>query len=303
MKTNLTILDASGTAFFLRELEYVKAKSYDVVYQDLIARELFPVSNEAPEAVDTITYRTYDMVGMAKLIHAYSNDLPRVDVTGKETTIKVYPGGSAFAYSRDEVLKSQMTGLSLDQRRANTCQRAFEQLVDDIAWNGDAATGMIGVLSDPNVPSTNSTTATGWLAATPDEIIADVNTAVGTYNESTRMKEKSNTLLLPVTEYNHINGTPRASNSDTTIAKFILMNIEGVNEIRAVNELSDTGVAGSRTAILYDKNPDKLQLEIPKELEFLPPQEKGLMLEVNTWGKIGGVNIYYPLSMLKIADI
>lgn len=303
MKHNITIVDASGAAFFLRELEHVKARSYDVVYQDLIARELFPVSNEAPEAVDTITYRTYDMVGMAKLIHAYANDIPRVDVTGKETTIKVFAAASAFGYSRDEILKSQYTGLPLDQRRANASQRAFDQIVDDIAWNGDAVSGLIGVLSDPNVPSTNSVTVGGWLAATPDEIIQDVNVMVGTYNETTRMKEKSNTLLLPVAEYNHINGTPRASNSDTTIAKFILMNVEGVNEIRACNELSDTGISGARTAILYDKNPDKLQLEIPKELEFLPPQEKGLELEVNTWGKIAGVNIYYPLSMLKLEDV
>ena len=48
MKSNITILDAGGTAFFLRELEYVKAKSYYGVYQDLVVRELFPVSNEAP---------------------------------------------------------------------------------------------------------------------------------------------------------------------------------------------------------------------------------------------------------------
>lgn len=299
----LTILDADGTAFFLRELEYIKAKSYDVLYQDLIARDLFPVSNEAPEGVDTITYHTYDHVGMAKLIHSYAKDLPRVDISGKETTIKVFPGGSAFGYSRDEILKSQMTGLPLDQRRANASQRAFEELVDNIAWNGESATGLIGVLSDPNVPLTNSTTTGGWLQATPDEIIADVNAMVGTYNESTRMKEKSNTLLVPVAEYNHINGTPRASNSDTTILQFILKNVEGVDNIVACNELSDIGASGSRIVILYDKNPDKLQLEIPKELEFLPPQEKGLELEVNTWGKIGGVNIYYPLSMLKMDGV
>ena len=297
MFKNVTILDNAGQAFFARELEHIKATSYDVIYADLIARELFPVSNEAPEGVDSITYRTYDMVGSARIINNYADDLPRADIMGKEVTIPARAIGTSFGYSRDEILKSQMTGLPLDQRRANAAQRAWEEKVDSIAWLGSAIDGLIGFLSHPNIPSLASGVAGGWIASgDPDAIIADVNAAFGKVRADTRMKENPNTLLLPVLEYNYISGTPRASNSDTTILTFLLANVIGLKEVRPVNELVTD-------AVIYDKSPDKLQLEIPKELEFLPPQEVGLELKIPAWGKTAGVNIYYPLSVLKITSI
>jgi len=302
MLRNITILDANGSAFFERQLEFIKAKSYDVVYQDLIAREVFPVSNEAPEGSSTITYRVYDQVGMAKIIASYASDLPRADITAKEVTIPVRAVGTSFGYNRDEIIQSQMTGLPLDQRRSNACQRAWEEVVDSVAWNGDAVSGLKGFFNNPNVPISASVTAGGWLAATPDEIILDVNTLMGTAIETTRLKERPGELLLPIKEYNHINGTPRSINSDTTILKFIMMNVEGLNSIRPVNELS-VGVAGARSAFLYTNDPEKIQLEIVKELEFLPPQERGLELLVPAWGKLAGINMYYPLSAIELSGI
>ena len=291
---NITILDGSGAAYFARELEFVKSKTYDVEYADLIARELFPVSNEAPEGSDTITYRTYDMVGSAKIISSYADDLPRADVYGKETIIPVRAVGSSFGYNRDEILKAQMTGAPLDQRRANAVMRAWEEVVDDIAWNGSTTHGLIGFLSHPNVPSL---AATGlWSAMTADAIIQEVSSWFGQVRADTKMKEAPQTLLLPVLEYNRIASNPRSSNSDTTILQYMLNNVVGLKEVRPVNELT-------KNAFIYDKNPDKLQLEVVKELEYLPPQERGLELLVPAWGKTAGVNIYYPLSILKITDI
>lgn len=299
MHPYITILDAGGQAFFLRQLEYVKARSYDVMYQDLIARDLFPVSNEAPEGADTITYETFDRVGRARIIMNYADDLPRADITGAETVIKVRGIGTSYGYSRDDILKAQMTGMQLDQRRANAAMRAYEEQIDSIAFNGDAKSGLIGFFTDPNIP-TLVANAGSWLTATPDAIIDDINRAMGNVRITTRMKEQPGTLLVPVLIYNRIAGTPRASNSDTTILTFILQSVVGLNEVIPVNELEGAKAA---SAYLYDKNPDKLQLEIPKEITFLPPQEKGLQLIVNAWGKCAGVNIYYPMSVLEITGI
>jgi len=300
--SNITILDADGVAYFARQLEHIKAKSYDVIYQDLIAREIFPVSTEANEGADTITYRSYDMIGMAKIIAAYAHDLPRADITGKEVTIPVRAIATSFGFNQDEILKANMTGKSLDQHRVNACQRAWEQRVDDIAWNGDATSGLPGFFSNTNIPVTPSITVGGWIASTPDEIIQDINTLMGTVLESTKLKERPGNLILPVAEYNHINGTPRSANSDTTIRQFVMNNVEGLNDIRPVNELS-TGAGGTRNAYLYTKSAEKMELEIVKELTFLPPQERGLELLIPAWGKMAGLNIYYPLSVLQLSGI
>ena len=66
-----------ASVFFARELDHVKAQSYDVEYPELTALHLFPQSSEADPGAETITYYTYDKTGLAKIIDNYSTDLPR----------------------------------------------------------------------------------------------------------------------------------------------------------------------------------------------------------------------------------
>ena len=188
-------LDADGAFFFQRQLEHIKSKSYDVRYADLKARELFPVSNEGGAGITSITYRTYDQVGAAKIINAYADDLPRADVKGKETSIPVRSVGISYGYDLDEIQSSQMVGASLDQRRANAARRAVEQVVNDVAFYGDTTSGLPGLFSNPNIPTgavvasgTGSTTQ--WANKTPDQILFDVNDLFTDIFDTTKMVEK-----------------------------------------------------------------------------------------------------------------
>ena len=72
-------LDANEGVFYARELEHIKARTYDKKYPALTYRELIPISMEGGEGITSITYESYDRVGMAKLINAYAADLPRPD--------------------------------------------------------------------------------------------------------------------------------------------------------------------------------------------------------------------------------
>ena len=45
-----------ASVFFARELDHVKAQSYDVEYPELTALHLFPQSSEADPGAETITY-------------------------------------------------------------------------------------------------------------------------------------------------------------------------------------------------------------------------------------------------------
>jgi len=293
---NITLLDSSGQAFLSRQLEFIKSKTYDVVRQDLVARNFIPVSNEAPEGVDTITYRTYDTVGAAVIISDYADDLPRADVFAAETTVNARPVGSSFGYSVDEILKSQFTGIPLEQRKANAVAEAFETKIDEIAWNGDVTYNLLGLLNHPNIPTKASITTAGWVGASAEEVIQDTNELIGTVRAATRMKERPSVLLVPVLAYNYISGTPRSTQSDTTIMSFVLQNVVGIERIEPINELTDS-------AILFDSNPDKLQMEVVKELEFLAPQEDGLQIVVPAWGKTAGTNVYYPLSAIYLTGV
>lgn len=296
-------LDASDSIFFSRELEHIKARSYDVQYQDLLAREMFPTSDEAGAHATSITYRTYDRVGMAKIISNYAKDLPRADVTGKETTSPVRVIGLSFGYNIAEITSSNATGKSLEQRRANAVQRGTEETIDKIAWFGDSAHGLPGFLTNPNVP--NGAVAPGaggtteWTSKTPREILDDVNDLFASVFETTLQKERADTLMLPTAQWSHIVTTPRSDSTETTIINYIVQNspyLNSVADVKPVPEMKGAGTGGTDLMVAYTRSPDKLTLEVPLELQFLAAQERGLEVEVPSWAKVGGVIIYYPLS-------
>ncbi len=304
------LLDAPQGAFFQRELELIKSQSYDVQYADLIARSLFPVSNEGGFAITSITYRSYDKVGAAKLINNYAKDLPRADVGGKEVTIPVKEAGTSYGYTVKEIAASQLTGRSLDQQRANASRRSVEELINDIAFNGRTDAGLPGFLSNPNIPTVTVVNGAGgtpqWTTKTPDEILFDINDLFGDIFENTKMKERADTLLLPPTNWNYIASTPRASNSDTTILQYIVQNspfLNSVDDVIPVNELVGAGTGGVNIMVAYTRRPDKLQLEIPGELQYFAPQEQGLEIVIPGMASIAGVNVYYPLSAAVAEDI
>jgi hypothetical protein len=50
MHEKYTNLDSEAGYFFERELEQVKAESYDVLYPDLLARDIFPLDTTSKPA-------------------------------------------------------------------------------------------------------------------------------------------------------------------------------------------------------------------------------------------------------------
>lgn len=297
-------LDASSSIFFRRELEFVKARSYDIEYADLMARQLFPVSSEAGAYAQVITWTQYDRVGMSQIISSYAKDLPRADITGEQISSPVRAHGLSFAYTVDEIMTAQAVGKNLEQRRVNAVTRGSEETIDNIAWYGDSATGLPGFLSNPNIPTGPVAPGVGggttWASKTPAEILADINNLFGTMYAVTLKKEKATRLLLPVLQWNYIMSTPRSENSDTTIAAYVVANspwLSSLDDIMAINEMDGAGTGGADMMAIYTPDPDKLTLEIPLELQFLPAQEIGLTFEVPSWGKVGGVIVYKPMSI------
>ena len=140
----------AASVFFARELDFVKSQSYDVEYPEFTALSLFPMSSEVDPGAETVTYYSYDKTGLAKIISNYATDLPRADVKGKPTTAIIKSLGDSYGYSIQEMRASRMAGKSLDTRKAESARYQIDYLNNKIAWNGDAETGLKGVLSTDN---------------------------------------------------------------------------------------------------------------------------------------------------------
>src|SRR5574344_902710 len=142
-------LDANESIFFNRELETIRAKSYDTKYDDnfkMVA--LLPISMEADPLDFQITHRIYSRVGVAKMGGGdYATDFPSVDVFGTEVTVKVYPIQASYKYNKDEIARAARAGKPLEAMRANAARKAIEKKLNDIAMTGESTTGVKGLFN------------------------------------------------------------------------------------------------------------------------------------------------------------
>lgn len=140
----------AATVFFARELDQVKAKTYDKQYPELSALAYFPITSEVNEGAETTTYYSYDVTGMAEIINNYATDLPRVDVKGDSHTANIRSIGDSYGYNVQEMRASRMAGKSLDARKGAAARRASDYMVNKIAFAGDKKHNLIGIFSEEN---------------------------------------------------------------------------------------------------------------------------------------------------------
>jgi hypothetical protein len=301
-KIHTTQLDAGESFFFARELEYIKSKSYDIEFPDMKAFKHIPISTEAGDGAQSITYAQFEEVGLARIIESYGDDLPRADIRGKEYTQLVKSVGVSYGYSIQEIRAALMVGRSLTQRQANSARRANDQKINRLAWFGDTNYGIYGMVNMPNVPAfavpaTGTGATTQWVNKTPDQILGDLNQVANSIVALTKGVEMPNTVLLPVAQYTLIASTPRSPVSDTTILEYFIQNNPFISTVDWVPELAGAGPSGEDIMIAFDKNPDKLTMEIPMPFTQYPPQERGLEFIVPCESRFGGIIVYYPLSI------
>ena len=295
----MPVLDSNGLAFFQRELDHIKSKTFDVLYPDLTFRKLFPVTGDTPAGADSVTYQVYDKSGKVNIVAKNAKDLPRVDVDGKEVTRLVRTLATSFGYNVIEIMNSQMVGKSLDQKRANAARYAIEREFNRIAWLGDAAHNMYGLLTHPGVPSGNAPTGSWTPATDPSDILADINDAFNTVYTQTNAVERANKLALPPEQYALIATTPRTTTSDKTILTWIIENtpqLGSANDVIVAPELIGAGAGSVDVMAVVSTNPEKMEFEIPMETMFLPEQEQGLEYVVPVIARCAGLQMYYPLS-------
>ncbi len=295
-----TNLDAAESVFFERELEHRKSKTYDVIRAPLKAFELIPVSTEAGAGAESIVYEQYDSTGIAKIIANYADDLPRADVKGKEFTAMVKSVGNSYGYSLQEVRAAQMAGKSLEQRKANAAGRSQREKWNKIAFFGDEENNLPGWLNNPNVPSApvaaGSSGDTEWVNKSPSEKLKDMNDAANAIVALTNGAEIPDTLVLPIEQYSDIASTARSDTSDTTILEYFLKNNPYIKSVEWANELAGAFPGGTDGFIVYRRDPDAMEFEMPVSFEQLPVQEKGLEYLVNCHSRVAGTIVRYPLS-------
>lgn len=294
-------IDANESAFFKRELEVVKSKTFDVKYKPNVALALFPMSAENP-AAEVITWRQFSRVGMAKMISDYAQDFPRVDIYGVEYSVKPKDIGSSYGYSIAEIRRAAMAGLPLETRRAEAARRAIEDKLNYIAFNGDTATGLNGFFDYPGI--TEYTVASGgtggtktWSTKTADQILDDMNGIVHAIVSATNGIEQPDTMLLPLEQYNLITTKRLSTDSDTTVLEYFLKTNRYIKRVEWVTDLKTAGDSSTARMMVYVNDSDHLNLEIPLMFEQFEADKTGMSYSIPCMARTAGLLIFYPGSV------
>lgn len=286
--------------FLSRELETILNRVLETQYADLKYSTILPVSTEVAESSDSFTYRIFDAQGKMQVIQDKASDLPRADILRKEVTLPVRSLGGSFAYTVQEVrAAAAVPGMNLETRRASALRRASEEAVNEIALFGNAPSGMKGFLNSDQI---DKVVPNKWFDnATTDEMLEVLNEAPTRIVQGSNQRETPNTMLVPYDVYRVISTTARSASSDETVLSFFLKTNPFIRSIEPINELAAANSVLSKDRIVcYDRSPEKLQLHIPRTLELLPPERKGLEYSVAGHMRIGGTAIYYPKSVLYV---
>lgn len=315
-------LDSAEDAsiFFARELDYVKAHSYDRLYPELTALSIFPQTSEVPEGAESVTWYSYERTGMAQIIANYATDLPRADIKGEPNTSYVKSLGDSYGYSIQEMRASMYAGKSLDARKADSARYNIERLRNKLAWAGDVKANIKGVLSaGTGIPklvlpaSVGNPASTAWKDKTADEILNDIKLMYQYQTQLTQGVERADTLVLPNDVYIDISQRRVGDTSDTVLS-YILKNApyrtpqnQTPLTIVAAPELmagsGETNPAGVNTAVLFKNDPEKFSIESPMPYTQHPVQTMGLEMTVPCEARFAGAIIYYPFSLLIVENI
>ena len=295
-------IDANESAFFKRELEVVKSKTYDVKYKPNVAFSLFPISSEASPAAEVITWRQFSRVGMAKMVSDYAQDFPRVDVYGVEYSVKPKGLGASYGYSIEEIRRAAMAGLPLETRRAEAARRAIEDKMNYIAFNGDTATNLKGFINYSGI--TEYTVASGgtggtktWSTKTADQILDDMNGIVHGVVSATNGIEQPDTMLMPLEQYNLITTKRLGTDSDTTVLEYFLKTNRYIKRVEWVTELKTAGDSSTSRMMVYVNDANHLNLEVPLMFEQFEADKKAMSYSVACYAKTAGMVIFFPASV------
>lgn len=298
-----------ASVFFARELDYIKAKSYDKIYPEFTALNNFPITHEVPEGAESMTYYSYEKTGMAAIISNYSTDLPRADIKGKPSTAFVKSLGASYGYSVQDMRASRMAGKSLDTRRAEAARYAIERTTNKIAFVGDKENNLMGMFSDENnIPlytlssvEVDGEQHTEFVYKTATQILADINGMFAFQSKLTKNVEKGDTLMLPASVYIDLS-TRQIPNTGYTVLKFLKENAPYLKNIiespECESDSTETNTFGKGVMMLYTNSSEKFSLEIPMPYYQYPLQNRNLEVIVPCEQRIAGIVMYYPLSAL-----
>lgn len=303
-------------SFLVSQQTIIEPTVYQIRYQDIQYASLIPVDTSAPEWISSVTYMSMDGVGRAEWFSGKAHDVPNVDLSREKFETTVSMAAIGYGYDLEEIGKAQLLGMNLNADKATLARRVAEEKVDQVAFTGDTAKGLTGLVnaSTPTAttaPADGTGSATTFASKTPDLVLRDINGQLTGIFTGTLGAEMADTILMPYSVLLDLSTRRIDAVNQTTILEWIERNniytrtTGQALTIRGLFGYLDTaGASSTKRMVAYRRSPEVLKMHMPMPFRFWPAWQTGPMrFDVPGTFRLGGVDIKRPKSVRYLDGI
>ena len=304
---------ASGGAFLVSELE-----KRDTMIRKPLTSFTYPrdiVIQTGGGWVDYVSamsvgYGTTGGSGSSLVQAGGSNGLPIVQANVEKGVYKAHTVAMALRVMFQDMQRANFIGRSIDQLLQDGLRLTYDKHMDQNTYTGFAQYGTTGLVNNPD--AVQSTVADGtagngnWVTKTPQEILADINTALTATWAAAEYDEAAlpNHILLPYEEYTYIMNTMVTDLATETIMDFVLKNNVATKKggslyIGATRWCSGAGAGGTDRMVVYVNHERYVKQEelVPLSRIMSAPNVTNVCYDTAYMANVSEVEVFYPQTI------
>jgi len=290
----------AALGFVTSQRTHIESEVLKKPYPTIKYSRLIPVDTSANAFAASVTFFSTDSVGKAKFINGKGDDVPMVNLTGSKFEQTVNSAAIGYSFSFEEIGAAQQLGRNLSADGADAARGAYEQLVDAVAFTGDTDLGVEGLYNSTGIST--AAAAGVFSGLTAQQVLGEINAVLSGIWEDSKGIELADTVVLPLGVYADIVTRQVSADSPMTILEFVQKaNIYTAQTGQPLTIEGDHRLSGKMVA--YRRDPQVLKLHMPMPLTFLPPQARGLQIDVPGMFRFSPVNIRRPGAVRYLTGV
>lgn len=273
---------------FARELEHVYGQVLEEKKPVLNAMALFPMDRSVPVGARTHTVRRESIEGEAVIYKAGSgDDTPTVSVSRAEEEFPVRHIVTGFEINMFDEQSSQFANTGLFGRKLAATRKVIERKLNDLYWNGDAASGLRGILDYPWLAKmVSALTYDGSSTAT--QYLDDLSSAANFAAENSSDVFFPNVLATTSRIKNQLQKMNMGNGTDSSVLEYFLKNQNYVTRVVVANELQGVGPNGEDGLLFYRDDSDSVSNSLIVPYQAMPAERRGFSQRFIAWATTGG---------------
>lgn len=309
--------------FTVDVFEQLQARAYDVKMPDIKWNETL-----GTEALDTsinpgaklTSYRVRDRRGKGAFRAAIGKDIPTVGVTMNKVVIPLESAAVSASADLDDIrsVAFGFEGMNLLTDLGVVMREACERHIEEVFFFGYPELDFAGYIDYSLVPATTAGTkaagGTTWAVATGDEIVKDIQTALGLVYGNSKGVFLPGRVEIPLAQLVQISsqrmgGASGPTGENVTVLEYIKKNniytsLTGRElDVRGLRYLEDAGAGVTDRMIVSQADGETNYMPMSQAFEMLAPQDRQFATELFAHWKFGSYHKPYPTSAQFIDGI